>query len=110
MFLQKSHCCGSVSIVIVFTQGTSAKRALDIGCSVGRSTFDLASDFNEVIGIDYSQAFIDCASKLKEKGTLTYNMDEEGDLKQEMEARIDPAIVRTIALFGPNSIVLFVIG
>ena len=78
---------------LFYSQGTSAKRALDIGCSVGRLTFDLASDFSEVIGIDYSHAFIDCANDLKEKGSLTYSLQVEGDLNQEFEAKVDPAIV-----------------
>ena len=60
---------------------------------MGRSTFDLASEFSEVIGIDFSRAFIDIANKLKEKGTMSYNTEVEGDLKLEMEARVDPAIV-----------------
>ena len=34
------------------------KKALDLGCSVGRSSFELTKHFDSVIGIDYSQAFI----------------------------------------------------
>ena len=75
------------------TQGTSVKRALDIGCSVGRSTFDLAGEFREVIGIDFSHAFIDCANDLKTNGSLTYSLQMEGDLYQQFEATVDPAIV-----------------
>ena len=30
-------------------------RALDVGCSVGRSSFELARDYNEVVGLDFSQ-------------------------------------------------------
>jgi trans-aconitate methyltransferase len=35
---------------------------LDLGCSVGRTTLDLADYFNEVVGIDLSNALIDAAS------------------------------------------------
>ena len=75
-------------------QKSAPSRALDVGCSVGRSTFELATDFEEVIGIDYSEASIDKAIKLKEKGTLSYKMQVEGDITVDMEARINPDIVR----------------
>ena len=43
-------------------------RALDLGCSVGRSSFELARHCEEVIGIDYSQAFIDAANRIVAEG------------------------------------------
>ena len=36
----------------------SGARALDLGCAVGRSTFELARHCHEVLGIDASHAFI----------------------------------------------------
>ena len=36
-------------------------RALDLGCAVGRSSFELARRCSEVIGIDYSRRFIETA-------------------------------------------------
>ena len=30
-------------------------RALDVGCSVGRTTFELTQHFDEVVGLDFSQ-------------------------------------------------------
>lgn len=38
-------------------------RALDLGCSVGRTTIDLAKQFTEVVGIDKSKAFIHTAKE-----------------------------------------------
>jgi 2-polyprenyl-3-methyl-5-hydroxy-6-metoxy-1,4-benzoquinol methylase len=35
--------------------------ALDIGCAVGGATFELARSFSHVLGIDYSQSFVDAA-------------------------------------------------
>ena len=43
-------------------------RGLDLGCSVGRSTFELARHCGEVIGLDYSQSFIDATNRLKREG------------------------------------------
>jgi len=36
-------------------------RALDLGCAVGRSSFELARHAREVIGIDLSRRFIQAA-------------------------------------------------
>ena len=60
------------------------KRALDLGCAVGRSSFELSRAFDEVIGIDFSQAFIDAANAVK-AGGLTYEIVIEG--KQSKPAR-----------------------
>ncbi len=54
------------------------ERALDIGCAVGRSSFELAKNFSEVIGIDFSQAFVDCGAALQRGETLSY--DRYGDM------------------------------
>ena len=55
-------------------------RALDIGCAVGRSTFELAREFDSATGIDFSARFIRQAIELQEKGTLKYVLPTEGDL------------------------------
>lgn len=72
-------------------------RALDAGCAVGRSSFELAKHFPEVVGIDYSHAFIDAARSLLADGTLTYDMAVEGHLKQTLQA-IRPAFPREAKL------------
>ena len=36
-------------------------RVLDMGCNVGRSVMELASYFNQVVGLDYSNAAIEAA-------------------------------------------------
>jgi len=57
-----------------------AARALDVGCAVGRSSFELARHCSQVVGIDYSQRFIEVARHLQSRGSLTYAYLEEGDL------------------------------
>ena len=57
----------------------SHSRALDIGCAVGRSSFELARYCREVIGIDYSRAFIDAAENIRKQGGLDYDYVIEGD-------------------------------
>ena len=75
------------------------KRALDVGCAVGRSTFELARDFEEVVGIDYSAAFIHRCQELKMTGRSAYRLKTEGDLGEDKIAAISPEIVSSLSLF-----------
>jgi putative 4-mercaptohistidine N1-methyltranferase len=52
-------------------------RALDLGCAVGRSCYELAAVAKEVIGIDYSQSFVDAANTVMLEGALPYSVIEE---------------------------------
>jgi len=40
-------------------------RCLDIGCAVGGAVFEMARDFQEVVGFDFSAAFIEAADSMK---------------------------------------------
>lgn len=53
-------------------------RALDVGCAVGGSSFELARDCEHVIGIDFSQRFIGAANTFRESGQLEFPQLEEG--------------------------------
>ena len=66
--------------------------ALDLGCAVGRSTFEMAKDFKKVIGIDYSREFIDCTQKLKESQQLNYWRKDSGSEGLELTTVVDPKI------------------
>lgn len=74
-------------------------RALDLGCAVGRSTFELARHCQEVLGIDYSQRFVEVASKLQDAGQLDYTFVDEGDLNKSATAAVPPSIQRERATF-----------
>jgi putative 4-mercaptohistidine N1-methyltranferase len=73
--------------------------ALDVGCAVGRSTFELARHFDAVTGVDLSAAFIEAAKELKQSGTRPYFRRDEGDLGAQLTATIDPAIDRSRLTF-----------
>jgi putative 4-mercaptohistidine N1-methyltranferase len=55
-------------------------RALDVGCAVGRATFELARHCTEVIGVDFSQRFVAAANAVKESGFAEFNRCEEGHI------------------------------
>ena len=67
-------------------------RALDIGCAVGRSSFELAGHCREVIGIDFSHAFIAAAEKIRSSGSLAYEYAIEGDRMASATASLPPGI------------------
>ena len=54
--------------------------ALDIGCAVGRASYELAVHFNNVTGLDFSANFIKSAILLQDNDELTYKIKAEGDL------------------------------
>lgn len=56
------------------------KKALDLGCALGRSTFELAAYFDHTTGMDFSARFINTASKLLNNDSLKYAIPAEGDL------------------------------
>jgi putative 4-mercaptohistidine N1-methyltranferase len=67
---------------------------LDLGCAVGRSSFELARHCTEVIGIDFSKQFIDLANRLRRRGSLRFKSFEEGELTQARRAIVPPEIGR----------------
>lgn len=67
--------------------GGHVQRSLDLGCAVGRSTFELARTSNEVLGIDYSSRFIWAAGMLASGGGIPYERLEEGHVSTALEAK-----------------------
>ena len=63
-------------------------RALDLGCAVGRASFELAKHFNFVSAIDFSARFIRIAYQLQEKGVIHYQLPEEGEIVSFHEKRL----------------------
>jgi putative 4-mercaptohistidine N1-methyltranferase len=74
-------------------------RALDLGCAVGRSSFEFARHCKEVIGIDYSQRFADCGSRLVADGEIDFCYVEQGDLVKQATARVPREIDRSRVSF-----------
>jgi len=69
-------------------------RALDVGCAVGRSAFELARFCEQVIGIDYSHRFIEAARLLRRSGTLLFERIDEGTLTTQCVAAVPSGIDR----------------
>lgn len=74
-----------VSQCVQFHRLNERSRALDLGCAVGRSSYELARGCGEVLGIDYSGRFIAAAECIRSAGLLNYDAVEEGN---RMTARV----------------------
>ena len=77
-----------VAVCNRYMQGRPRRRALDLGCAVGRASFELAREFEHVTGIDFSARFIRIALQLKEKGVAHFELAEEGEIVSYHEARL----------------------
>jgi putative 4-mercaptohistidine N1-methyltranferase len=71
---------------------TRSGRALDVGCAVGASCFELARAFQEVVGIDYSRGFIEAARRLQAEGSMEVSITVEGARRAPFRAAIPSGI------------------
>ncbi len=67
-------------IALNHAQGKPKGKALNIGCKTGRSSFELAVEFEKVTGIDFTARMIRIGVELKEKGYTQYALPEEGEI------------------------------
>lgn len=75
-------------IALSYMKNKPRGKAFDIGCAIGRSTFELARGFDEVIGVDFSARFVQEAETLKQNGVLRYRMPTEGELENFYEVHL----------------------
>jgi putative 4-mercaptohistidine N1-methyltranferase len=67
-----------------------AGSALDIGCAVGRSSLELSRFFTSVIGIDYSETFVEAARQMADKGKAELAIKETGKITRHVTLHCAP--------------------
>lgn len=65
---------------------TRDARILDLGCAVGRSSFELTCFADEVLGVDYSHRFVEAAEKMARDGGMDYERHDEGRVRTNLRA------------------------
>jgi putative 4-mercaptohistidine N1-methyltranferase len=65
-------------------------RALDLGCAVGRSSFELGWRFDEVVGIDFSARFIAAAERMRNERAMTIHAPREGLITDKLRLELPP--------------------
>ena len=78
----------------------STATALEVGCSVGASAFELARTCGHVAASDYSQSFITAAQTLQRDGKLASTRTLEGGITTPFMARVPEGIDRARATFS----------
>ena len=70
----------------------SVDRALDLGCAVGRSSLEMTKFSNEVIGIDFSQSFVDVADEVSRGESVSYHRYREMHLSDLLQVRLPDGV------------------
>ena len=60
-------------------------RALDLGCAVGRSAFEMSRLAGEVVAIDYSHSFVEAGIDMQERGRCEVSRLTEGSLLESVD-------------------------
>jgi putative 4-mercaptohistidine N1-methyltranferase len=72
----------------------SVERALDLGCAVGRSTFELSRWAKQVVGIDLSHRFVAAANRIRETGQVEIRRIEEGEIVTRLTRQLALELLR----------------
>ena len=67
-------------------------RALDLGCAVGRASFELSKICSEVVGVDYSSSFIRAAKNIQEQGSITATCAVEGIVSRDLQLSLPEGV------------------
>lgn len=70
--------------------------ALDLGCSVGGASFELARTFDAVDAFDFSHSFIDAAKRMQAGQEMRFRIPVEAELYEEVVAVHDNGITPEI--------------
>jgi len=71
-----------VDIALKYQDESMRTKAFDLGCAVGRASFELSKHFDDVTGLDFSASFVQVGTHLKEGGSITYKRHLEGDISR----------------------------
>jgi len=63
-------------------------KALDLGCAVGRGTFELAKHFKFVTGLDFSANFVLIGAQMQKLVEMKYKIASEGSLREDRVASL----------------------
>ncbi|RDD47828.1 Hercynine oxygenase [Trichoplax sp. H2] len=88
--------------------GINTDSALDIGCGVGRNSFELAKYFHKVVGIDFGGRLIDTALKAKKTGEIKCCQDGHDEIVIKTDSTINRDKITFMQLtWLPNEICMF---
>lgn len=77
-----------VDTIMTHVEPKQFDRVLDLGCAVGRSSFELARFANHVDAVDFSTRFIRNAINLIKHGEVKYLIPKEGDITEAKQFQL----------------------
>ena len=87
-FLGDTECTDAYSRWAGQFSGGGEGLALDVGCAVGRFTFQLGYGSRLAVGVDRSEAFIRLARRLAGEGELSFPLTWEGNISTRETIRL----------------------
>lgn len=72
-----------VDLIRPYLKDLKNSKALDLGCCVGRTSFELAKIYDEVLGIDFSANYINIGVKLKLYDFVNYKIKKQDKTFEE---------------------------
>ena len=82
-----------VEILLSLNPVRTTNRALDVGCSVGGSSFQLARAFDHVEAFDFSENFITAAKQIQAGvDNMTLSVIVEGDIIEKVSVVLEPGL------------------
>ncbi|MCV6608160.1 MAG: 5-histidylcysteine sulfoxide synthase [Campylobacterales bacterium] len=62
--------------------GKNRRKALDLGCNVGRAVFEMGKTFSHVTGIDFTTRLIQIGQRMINNGSIKYERKIQGENKE----------------------------
>jgi len=94
-------------LLVALRPARTNNRALDVGCAVGGSSFELAKSFDHVEAFDLSENFIALAKKMQSLEEIKFKIPVEGDITEEVtvahEAGLDADVLRKVHFFSGDA-------
>jgi len=84
--------CAKETAEAARSAGSRFGRVLDVGCATGRHSFELARDFNEVVGFDFSAAFVRACNHMQREGKCNYKALVEGQIMETRTAYLPSGV------------------
>mmetsp|Transcript_18508 Transcript_18508/g.37290 ORF Transcript_18508/g.37290 Transcript_18508/m.37290 type:complete len:947 (-) Transcript_18508:3117-5957(-) len=89
---------------------TTNNRALDVGCAVGGSSFELAKSFEHVEAFDFSSNFVEAAKRIQSGEELSFRIPVEGEISEEVsvvnEPGVDSEVMKRVNFFQGDACAL----
>ena len=77
-----------IEVIKHYVISSNFDKVLDIGCAVGRSSFELAKIANSVDALDFSSKLLEVPLALQSEKTIRYSVTWEGDITELKEIKL----------------------